>query len=366
LFLGAAFLSAQTVRLDDAIESAAAYFNGQLPQGAKIAVTNIQSDWPDISNYIIEELTTKFITGGSLNPVVRDREQLSRVQSELSFQASGNVSDKTAKDIGWYIGAEMIISGSFKRLGNMYRLSVSAMEVETARFAGMQTYNIHTDSRLAALLRGKGNDGEGPAFFWFLWNSDTSWKDKRLYPGIRAGVSPRDYVLNTTLSNITAEPHSSFEIAALCEVQIFSLFSLQTEIIYSRDVVRVDNPEYGAITVSSNTLSIPLLAKLTARPGIFYLAAFTGPNFVLPLGTMEVTRGGAAEAHDFSPTAGWTVGTDAGMKIGPGLLFLDFRYSGDFKFARSNGDGQYRRNIFSISLGYNYGFINKAGGKVSE
>jgi hypothetical protein len=198
---------------------------------------------------------------------------------------------------------------------------------------------------------------------WFLWNGDTSWKHKWIYAGLRAGLSPRSYVLSTL--DLSAEPYSSFEFAAVCEAQIISLLSLQTEIVYSRDAVRVDNPEYGTITTSSNTLAVPLLAKLTWRPGIFYLAAFTGPHFILPLGAMEVTQGGATASHDFSPTLAWTGGANAGLKFGPGLLFLDLRYTGDFKFVQSNGDAQYRRNIFSISLGYNYGLINKAR-RISE
>jgi hypothetical protein len=200
--------------------------------------------------------------------------------------------------------------------------------------------------------------------FWFLWNGDTSWKHKWIYPGIRAGISPRSYVLNIA-SDMTAEPYTAFEIAALCEAQIISLLSMQTEIIYSRDVVRVDNPVHGIITASSNTLSVPLLAKLTLRPGIFYLAAFTGPNFILPLGQMNVTQNGATASHNFSPTLAWTGGANAGMQFGPGLLFLDFRYSGGLKFVQSNGGGQYRGNMFSISLGYNYGLINKTG-RISE
>jgi hypothetical protein len=203
-------------------------------------------------------------------------------------------------------------------------------------------------------------------FFWFLWNGDASWKHKWFYPGIRGGVSWRDYVLNTTQPGITAEPYLGFEIAALCEIQLFRLLSLQPEIIYSRDEITVNNPIYGVISVSSNTLAIPLLAKLTVRPGIFYLAAFTGPTVILPLGPMEVTQGGATGAYDFSPTLALTGGADAGMKFGPGLLFFDFRYSGDLGFVQSNGDGQYRRNIVSISLGYNYGLVNKTERTVSQ
>ncbi|MDR3302584.1 MAG: porin family protein [Spirochaetaceae bacterium] len=194
--------------------------------------------------------------------------------------------------------------------------------------------------------------------FWFLWNGDDSWKYKWIYAGLRVGIAPHNYVLNTS-AHLSAEQHSSFEIAALCDLQLFSLLSLQTEIVFSADKVSVDNPDHGIISASSNTLSIPLLAKLTVKPGIFYLSAFTGPNFIFPLGQLELTQNGASTFYDFSSTVGWTVGADAGMQLGPGILFLDLRYTGDFKFVQSNGEGQYRRNIFSISLGYNYGFIDK-------
>jgi hypothetical protein len=196
---------------------------------------------------------------------------------------------------------------------------------------------------------------------WFLWNGDDSWKNKWIYPGIRLGVSPRNYALNSVL-NITSEPYSSFEIAPFCEVQISSLFSAQTELAFSSDKLIVDHPEYGTITVSSNTLSLPLLAKFTLRPRrlkSFYFAAFTGPNFIFPLGQMEVSGGWSPGVYSFSPTVAWTIGANAGRQLGQGLLFLDIRYNGDFNFVESNGSGQYRRNILSISLGYNYGLIDK-------
>jgi hypothetical protein len=184
-----------------------------------------------------------------------------------------------------------------------------------------------------------------------------------LYVGLRTGFSPRDYLLNTTLPDITAETHTAFEIAALAEVRILSLLSLQIEFIFSSDEVDAVNPSYGDIRVSASTLTIPLLAKLTFRPGKFYFAVFTGPAISLPLGQMEVTQGNDTKPYGFSATPGWVGGANAGIKLGQGLLFVDARYSGDFLFVQADKKGQYRRNIFSISLGYDYGLITKTGGR---
>jgi hypothetical protein len=353
---------AQTVRLDGAIRDAAAYFNTELTQNTPVIVLNIESRWPDISNYIIEELTEAFVNGRRLNPLVRDRRQLDSLQRELSFQASGMVSDATAQSIGTFTGAQIIIRGSFTPLGNGYRLIVQALEVSTARIPGQQNYDIRIDAKLSALLRGPGGQRESP-LRRFLWNGGDAWKRKWLYPGLRLGIAPHWYVVDTTRPDITADSYSAFEMAALLEVQIATLFSLQTEFVFSGDTVTVSNPDYGDIVESSRTLTIPLLAKLTWRPGIFYLAAFIGPNIALPLGNMELGRGGVTEHYSFSPTIGLTGGAAAGMQFGPGLLFLDLRSSGDVTFVQAGGNGQYRRNTVSVSLGYNYGLINKAAGR---
>jgi hypothetical protein len=366
--LGAASLSAQqTVTLDDAIQSAADYINGTLKQGARTAVLNIQSDSPDVADYIIKELTSRFVNGKKLGVVDRDRARLLLSQQELDFQDSGLVSDETALNIGRYLGAEIIISGSFKQYGAECHLEISALEVETTRHLATQTYNnIYIDSRLAALFKGtRQGTGAAPPVL-LLWNGNTSWKHKWFYPGIRAGAAMREYVLNTTRTDITAEPRTTFEIAALCEIQIAGALSLQPELVYSEDIVTIYNPDYGAIQSSSSTLAVPLLVKLTWRPRVFYLAAFTGPRLVLPLGRMRVTQDGAATDYDFSKTWGLTVGVNAGVRLGQGLLFLDLRYSGDLGFVQSNGTGQYRRNIYSASLGFNYGLLNKGGRKVSR
>jgi hypothetical protein len=187
--------------------------------------------------------------------------------------------------------------------------------------------------------------------------TDEAWKTKWLYAGARVGFSPRNYIINTN-EDISAKNYISYEAALLGEVNIFKLFAVQTELIFSGDKIFIGS-EFGDITVAANTLQIPLLAKLTFRPRRFYFAGFAGPYIALPLGKMELTKNDVSGKYDFSSTVGLTGGADAGIKLGGGILFLDARYSGDFLFFRADDAAQYRRKIFSISLGYSYGFFDK-------
>jgi hypothetical protein len=359
LFSG--FLYSQSsLSLDNAIRDVADYFNGRLSDKARIAVLNIQSDYPTLSDYIINGLTAHIVNDDKFIAV--ERRDMSQLQNELVFQSSGVVSDNTAQSIGQLLGAEVIIRGSFTQLGGLFQLQVQALAVETAAIQGMQNISIHTDSTLSALLNSNGKTR--PKTPWFLMKGDESWKHKWLYTGARFGVSIHDYVTNMTV-DVDAKTNTSFEAALFGEVQILPLLAVQPELVYSSDTVFVSDAENGNVTVSASTLEIPVLAKLTVRPGIFYLAGFVGPYIAIPLGQMQVTHNGNTSDYDFSSTFGLTGGANAGMKLGPGVLLLDARFSGDFRFFRANDTPQYRRTMFSISLGYNYGFFNKpiAGGK---
>jgi TolB-like protein len=322
------------------LSNAADYLIERIPADSTIAVFNIKAKNEALAGYIDDSISESLVN--SQNFTVVDRHNPDLIQAELDFQYSGEANEETTVSIGKKIGAQSIVTIVIEEFGELYRLQIRSIEVETASIQAMRNYLIGDDAILSRLV-GK--------------------EYKKLYLGLRTGISLRNYVLNTTLPDITTETHTTFEIAALCEVRIFSLFSLQTEFIFSGDEVNAANPSYGDIGVSAYTLAIPLLAKLTFRPGNFYFAAFAGPAISLPLGQMKVTQGGETKAYDFLPTPGWAGGANAGMKLGPGLLFLDARYSGDFIFVESNGNGQYLRNMFSISLGYNYGLITKTGGR---
>jgi hypothetical protein len=69
----------------------------------------------------------------------------------MEYQLSGEVNDETAQSIGQKLGAQTIISGSITALGDIYRLRVQALSVETARIQGMQNIDVIPDSRLSIL-----------------------------------------------------------------------------------------------------------------------------------------------------------------------------------------------------------------------
>jgi hypothetical protein len=84
--------------------------------------------------------------------IVVDRQNLELIQQEMRFQLSGEVSDETAQEIGRKLGAQYIISGSMTSLGNMYRMRVQAISVETAQIMGMLNSNVAPDQTLTFLL----------------------------------------------------------------------------------------------------------------------------------------------------------------------------------------------------------------------
>jgi TolB-like protein len=121
-----------------------------LPKGIKVVVLNFTAANQDVSNYVIEELTAYIVNDGSL--AVVDRRNLALLQEEMDFQLSGEVSDATAQEIGKKLGAQTIISGSLTALGDVWRMRVQAIQVETAQIQVMQTLTITLDPILAALL----------------------------------------------------------------------------------------------------------------------------------------------------------------------------------------------------------------------
>jgi hypothetical protein len=137
--------------LDAAIRAASDYFNKQLSKGNKLVILNVQSDFPALSEYIIDELIANTVNDRVFSVV--DRQQLNTIRAELEFQTSGEVSDESAQSIGQMLGAQSIISGAVSRIGDLYRLRVRALSVQSAQIAGQFNRNIADGPTIAALVR---------------------------------------------------------------------------------------------------------------------------------------------------------------------------------------------------------------------
>jgi TolB-like protein len=120
-----------------------------VPSGTKLVVLNIRSSSPQLSEYILEELIDHLIRSGSFTVV--DRSNLDIIRNELQFNLSGEVSDETAQSIGKMLGAQTIVSGSIDQFGDVFRLRVRAIAVETAAFQASRSVNIQRDRFLNSL-----------------------------------------------------------------------------------------------------------------------------------------------------------------------------------------------------------------------
>jgi hypothetical protein len=152
LALGAVPLWSQTaLTLGPALKNHGAALVERLPQGSVVAILNVNALTVNLSDYIIDELSSSITTDGRL--VVVERQKIQLLQSELEFQMSGEVSDETAQRIGQMTGAEIIISGVFSQIGSEYRLSIRAIGVETARvMLQPPALTMQLDALLADLL----------------------------------------------------------------------------------------------------------------------------------------------------------------------------------------------------------------------
>jgi len=123
-------------------------------QGTIIAVDNISATsygekrGNDISIYITNEIS-KHLNNINIGRrfIIRDRiEHIDIGRREITFGESEEVNERTAQNRGQFIGAQIVIYGSIKPMGNSrYYLEIRAAQVETWQNLYLYTMNINTE-----------------------------------------------------------------------------------------------------------------------------------------------------------------------------------------------------------------------------
>jgi hypothetical protein len=140
--------------LDAAIRDAAAQMGENLPGGTKVALISVSSSSAQFSEYVISRLEAALVSGKKL--VVVDRANLDKVREEQGFQLSGEVDDDSAKNIGKLLGAGAIVTGAFANLGDVYSLTLKAINIETATVAVSYPADIARSTRIETMLASGG------------------------------------------------------------------------------------------------------------------------------------------------------------------------------------------------------------------
>jgi TolB-like protein len=138
-------------KLDKAIRDVSDYINKRIPPKTKVVFLNIKSDWPDLSEYILSGLMENGVNDGVFSVI--DRQQIDVIRQELNFQWSGEVSDKSAQQIGEMLGAQTIVSGTVAKIGSVYRIQARAIEVQTAAVQGQFSLNVDNKGLIVSLTK---------------------------------------------------------------------------------------------------------------------------------------------------------------------------------------------------------------------
>ena len=136
--------------LMEAIENSAERIANDLPTGSRVAIVAFESANDRLSDYIMEELTGALF---DRKIEVADRQNIGYLNKELDFQMSGNVSDESAKSIGKFLAADMVITGELLHIGNSYRYRVSAISVETSLRSSVTRLDVQGTSSIQRMIR---------------------------------------------------------------------------------------------------------------------------------------------------------------------------------------------------------------------
>ena len=145
--------------LDVAIREAAIQMETRIPSGTKVALVSVASPSTAFSTQILTRLESAIVGSGKL--VVVDRANLDKVREEQGFQLSGEVDDESAKSIGRLLGAGAIVTGSLADLGDVYCLTLKAINIETATVAVSYLADLAKTTRIETLLATRDGSGVG-------------------------------------------------------------------------------------------------------------------------------------------------------------------------------------------------------------
>jgi hypothetical protein len=252
-------------------------------------------------------------------------------------------------------------------IAELYNTETGALIITTSM--GYRTTDEMNDWNLTMIYRlmanapiSKGLSMEESEFTGSEEASKKEYPEYRLFLGIRGGYSLRFYTPHLTRLDRYSLGENTFEGAFHISYHPWRYLGFQSDLVFALDNVTFQNydPRSNLYlekdTYRSMSLMIPLMVKGIFRVHRFVISPLAGVYLLVPF---SMKANNERTAFSTKPPLGITVGVDIGMHLGPGLLFLDIRYSGDLGDTVSDGTPVYKRNMVGFSVGYKFGLRKK-------
>jgi len=174
-----------------------------------------------------------------------------------------------------------------------------------------------------------------------------NWRSKWLFAGAGAFWTPRMYAAESVSMHI-----GSFGGGIFAEWHFLDFLSLGAGFEFASDLIRISpnaDENYGNVL-----LEIPVFVKFVFKPGEYViLEPYTGVQFNIPF-----------DKTILPPLMSWMIGLQYGVKTGPGILFVDPRFTFDIGKSGMDPDSAFKdiffqRNIIHLGIGYKFGFFTK-------
>jgi hypothetical protein len=135
-----------SLSLDEAVRDCSQYLQSRFPKGTRAALITFDSESRELGEFVLGKISTVLVNGGWFTVVERNAAALENIEREMERHLNFQVTEETGLSIGKQLGAEIIISGSFTRSGQNWRLNIQAFRVESAERVGQrQAENIRPD-----------------------------------------------------------------------------------------------------------------------------------------------------------------------------------------------------------------------------
>jgi len=304
-------------KIDSVIRELSDYLNTRIPNGNKVAFLNVKSDWPDFSEYILSSLIENGVNDDVFSVV--DRQRLDDIRSELNFQWSGEVSDKSAQEIGQMLGAQIIVSGAVTEIGNEYRIQVRAISVQTAAVLGLTSRNVSKKGPIVSALTTAVTDAAAREA---KKEEDTQKRQAAVDKFLKSSGFSFGGWFGYMLSDSEV---GKFSGGGDIELRLFRYIGLQTGIEIFQDLDMVN--KFSEPLITQNILQIPVIARVSFSlfdDNSLFISVYGGLGINMFLNSNPVVKIQSTSPFSF------LVGGDLGMSASNITIFVGYQFNRDF------------------------------------